>query len=239
ISTWGQNQITWGGIRYRVLGIDKTQILDRPVSFPTLPDTTPGLALIAGLHDKRRESYTQPILPPSPALEPAPAISEADDDSISAAKESEPTALPSEARVGPTSVGPFSDPRIARDSTSLVSSPPPIWRKAPAKPKRPAAASHLNPLLEKQSTPRAKLIAMTRYQPPIQPPSEIPSSTASSTAPTPTPDSSWGNSFTPARLKNPFPIKSKVRTTSSKRSRTPLTRVEKAQRRGRNGWIRS
>lgn len=74
VSTWTQNRIVWGGIRYQILSISKTKILDRtPVTQP-LPVGVPGLALMAALHDRQRGTLTSPIHPvettASPATEP-------------------------------------------------------------------------------------------------------------------------------------------------------------------------
>ncbi|MDF1657579.1 MAG: glycosyltransferase [Verrucomicrobiales bacterium] len=63
ISTWTQSRITWAGITYRIIAIDKTRILNRPVVAEALPVGVPGLALIANLNDRKRGSYTQPIRP--------------------------------------------------------------------------------------------------------------------------------------------------------------------------------
>jgi cellulose synthase/poly-beta-1,6-N-acetylglucosamine synthase-like glycosyltransferase len=62
-STWTQNRISWGGIRYRILSKSKTRVLDRLPSTSHLPAGAPGLAMIGALHDLRRGSTTQPIRP--------------------------------------------------------------------------------------------------------------------------------------------------------------------------------
>lgn len=68
VSTWTQSRITWAGIRYRIQSNSKTQILDRPTTTERLPSGVAGLALIAGLHDKKRRGYTRSIQPmPTPA----------------------------------------------------------------------------------------------------------------------------------------------------------------------------
>jgi len=62
-STWTQDKVTWAGIRYRIRGVNKTQILSRPANVEKLPAGTPGLAMLGALHDRRRRSYTRPIAP--------------------------------------------------------------------------------------------------------------------------------------------------------------------------------
>jgi hypothetical protein len=69
-STWTQNRITWGGIRYRILSKSKTRVLHRTPLPSTLPAGAPGLAMIGALHDLRRGSMTQPIRPVRLPAEP-------------------------------------------------------------------------------------------------------------------------------------------------------------------------
>jgi cellulose synthase/poly-beta-1,6-N-acetylglucosamine synthase-like glycosyltransferase len=69
-STWTQNRITWGGIRYRILSKSKTRVLGRTPLPSTLPAGAPGLAMIGALHDLRRGSMTQPIRPMRIPAEP-------------------------------------------------------------------------------------------------------------------------------------------------------------------------
>ncbi len=78
-STWTQNRITWGGIRYRIFSKSKTRVLGR-VSLPTtLPAGAPGLAMIGALHDLRRGSMTQPIHPVRVPTEPIATFTMADE----------------------------------------------------------------------------------------------------------------------------------------------------------------
>lgn len=77
VSTWTQSRITWAGIRYRIQSKSKTLVLDRPTVAERLPSGVAGLALIAGLHDKKRSGYTRPIQTmPTPVSYEAPLTNE-------------------------------------------------------------------------------------------------------------------------------------------------------------------
>jgi len=72
VSTWTQNRIQWGGIRYQILSNSKTRILDRETTHEPLPVGVPGLSMIAALHDLPRATPTTPIRPVETATEAAP-----------------------------------------------------------------------------------------------------------------------------------------------------------------------
>jgi len=157
-STWTQNRVTWGGIRYQVISNSKTRILARETAEEELPVGTPGLALVSALHDHRRTEWaparphhrvetpvadTPSPAPPEPVAEsvppteaPAPAAPEpavempTPEPAAPAASTPEPIAHPG----GPSAVRP------------LASLPPqPTDKRRTTKPRRGRAPRHTPP----------------------------------------------------------------------------------------------
>ncbi len=155
-TTWSQNEVTWAGIRYRILSKSKTRILDRPESVETLPASSPGLALIAALHDKRRGTYTRPI---QPVAAPKP-------ETVTTKVETPaPFKIGLGLGTGPTSIGPFSHPGVSPYVTSLASAPR-VWDLLPLyQTLRFPDATRQNPLLTQQQIPQFALARLTRYSP--------------------------------------------------------------------------
>jgi len=93
-STWTQNRVSWGGIRYRILSKSKTRVLHRAVPTSALPGGAPGLAMIGALHDLRRGSMTQPIRPMRIPAEPVATFTAAGEEPRTTATETSPAAAP-------------------------------------------------------------------------------------------------------------------------------------------------
>lgn len=156
ISTWTQSRITWAGITYRILGKDKTRVLNRPAIAERLPVGVPGLAIIAALHDRKRGHYTQPIRPiatapiqpvvetaaPEETAIPETAVAEVVEalpDAVAAVEE----ALPSPATLESTSPAPVSHPGVSAFVTPLTALALPLSRRnqAPPEPRTYLAGS--------------------------------------------------------------------------------------------------
>ncbi len=157
MSTWTQNRIVWAGVHYRIISKSKTRILARPTTVDTLPVSTPGLALIAALHDKKRGTYTPPILPAVTTM----AASVVDD--VATAEPAAVLVSPS-----PTSVGPFSHPGVSSYVTRLSSAPRFEDLRDDGYVHHFILASRQNPILFQACVTRVDQATMTRYRPLIQ-----------------------------------------------------------------------